>query len=53
MVTLHGALCKSQATGAEDLLLAGGVDDKACVKIIGQRPRAQKVLPERKAETAE
>jgi hypothetical protein len=52
MVTLHGALCKSQATGAEDLL-AGGVDDKACVKIIGQWHRAQKVLPERKAETAE
>jgi len=36
MVTLHGALCKSQAIGAEDLLLSVGVDDKACVKMIGQ-----------------
>jgi len=50
---LHGAQFESQAIGAEDLRRAGSVDDKACVKIIGQRPSAQKVLPERKAETAE
>jgi hypothetical protein len=32
MVTLHGALSKSQAIGAEDLRIAGGVDHKARVK---------------------
>lgn len=52
MVTLHGALSKSQLIGAEDLRFAGSVDDKAWVKMIGQRPSAQKVLPDRKAETS-
>ncbi|MBC7434890.1 MAG: glutathione S-transferase family protein [Bdellovibrionales bacterium] len=36
----------------EDLLLAGGVDYKDYVKMIGERPAAQKVLADRKAATA-
>ena len=36
----------------EDLLLAGGVDYKAYIKMIGERPSAQKVLADRKAATA-
>lgn len=35
-----------------DLLLAGGVDYKAYIKMIGERPSAQKVLADRKAATA-
>ena len=33
----------------EDLLLAGGVDYKAYMKMIGERPSAQKVAADRKA----
>ena len=33
----------------EDLLLAGGVDYKAYIKFIAERPSAQKVLADRKA----
>ena len=36
----------------EDLLLAGGVEYKAYIKMIGERPSAQKVLADRKAATA-
>ena len=35
----------------EDLLLAGGVDYKAYIRMIGERPSAQKVLADRKAST--
>lgn len=42
----------TKATYGEDLLLAGGVDYKAYVKFIGQRPTAQKVVADRKAATA-
>lgn len=36
----------------EDLLAAGGVDWKAYVRIVGERPSAQKVSADRKAEQA-
>ncbi len=36
----------------EDLLAAGGIDHKAYVKFIGERPAAQKVLADRKAAQA-
>ena len=39
----------SKAAFGEDLLLAGGVDYKAYVKLIGERPSAQKVVADRKA----
>lgn len=42
----------SQAVFGEDLLLAGGVDYKAYMKLVGERPSAQKVLADRKAATA-
>lgn len=42
----------TKAIYAEDLLLAGGVDYKAYIKMIGERPSAQKVLADRKAATA-
>ena len=42
----------TKAIYGEDLLLAGGVDYKAYVKMIGERPSAQKVLADRKAATA-
>jgi len=42
----------TKAIYGEDLLLAGGVDYKAYVKMIGERPAAQKVLADRKAATA-
>ncbi|MBX9612653.1 MAG: glutathione S-transferase [Burkholderiales bacterium] len=35
----------------EDLLLAGGVDYKPYVKLVGERPSAQKVAADRKAAT--
>ena len=46
---LVGMACK--AVYGEDLLLAGGVDYKAYIKMIGERPSAQKVLADRKAAT--
>ena len=36
----------------EDLLLAGGVDWKSYAKLVGQRPSAQKVVADRKADEA-
>ncbi len=41
----------TKAIYGEDLLLAGGVDYKAYVKMIGERPSGQKVLADRKAAT--
>ena len=42
----------TKAIYGEDLLLTGGVDYKAYIKMIGERPSAQKVLADRKAATA-
>ncbi len=42
----------TKAIYAEDLLLSGGVDYKPYIKMIGERPSAQKVLADRKAATA-
>jgi glutathione S-transferase len=42
----------TMAVYGEDLLLAGGVDYKAYMKLVGERPSAQKVLADRKAATA-
>ncbi len=42
----------SKAIYGEDLLLAGGVDYKAYLKLIGERPSAQKVVADRKASQA-
>jgi glutathione S-transferase len=39
----------TKAIYGEDLLLAGGVDYKAYIKMIGERPSGQKVLADRKA----
>ena len=39
----------TKAIYGEDLLLAGGVDYKAYVKMVGERPSAQKVAADRKA----
>lgn len=47
---LVGMACK--AIYGEDLLISGGVDYKAYIKMIGERPSAQKVLADRKASTA-
>lgn len=41
----------TKAIYGEDLLLAGGVDYKAYIKFIGERPTAQKVVADRKAAT--
>lgn len=41
----------TRAVYGEDLLLAGGVDYKAYIKMIGERPSAQKVIADRKAYT--
>ena len=42
----------TKAIYGEDLLLTGGVDYKAYVKMVGERPSAQKVLADRKAAAA-
>lgn len=42
----------SRAVYGEDLLAAGGVDHRAYVKFIGERPSAQKVVADRKAVQA-
>jgi len=39
----------SKAVFGEDLLLAAGVDYKPCVKLIGERASAQRVMADRKA----
>ncbi len=41
----------TKAIYGEDLLLAGGIDYKAYIKFIGQRPSAQQVDTDRKAAT--
>ena len=41
----------SKAIYGQDLLLTGGVDYKAYIKMIAERPAAQKVLADRKAAT--
>ena len=41
----------TKAVLGEDLLLAAGVDYKPYIKMIGERPAAQKVLADRKAAT--
>ena len=42
----------SKAVYGEDLLLAAGVDYKPYIKLIGERPSAQKVVADRKAAQA-
>jgi glutathione S-transferase len=42
----------SKITYGEDLLAAGGIDHKAYVKFVGERPAAQKVAADRKAAQA-
>ncbi len=42
----------SKVAFGEDLLLAGGVDYKPYMKLIGERPSAQKVVADRKAAQA-
>ena len=42
----------SKAIYGEDLLLVGGIDYKPYIKLIGERPSAQKVMADRKAATA-
>ncbi len=39
----------TKAVYGEDLLVAGGIDYKPYIKLIGERPRAQKVVADRKA----
>ena len=39
----------TKAVYGEDLLLAAGVDYKPCIKLIGERPSAQRVAADRKA----
>ena len=40
----------SKSVLGEDLLAAAGIDWKACVKLIGERPSAQRVAADRKAD---
>ena len=42
----------TKAIYGEDLLLAAGIDYKPYMKMIGERPAAQKVMADRKAEQA-
>jgi glutathione S-transferase len=42
----------SKASFGEDLLAAGGIDHRAYVKFIGERPAAQKIVADRKAAQA-
>jgi glutathione S-transferase len=42
----------SKAAFGEDLLAAGGIDHRAYVKFIGERPSAQRVVADRKAAQA-
>jgi glutathione S-transferase len=42
----------TKAIYGEDLLLAQGVDYKAYLKTVGERPAAQKVVADRKASQA-
>ncbi|NBQ86181.1 MAG: glutathione S-transferase [Betaproteobacteria bacterium] len=42
----------TKAVFGEDLLLAGGIDYKAYIKMVGERPSVQKVAADRKAAQA-
>ena len=42
----------TKAIYGEDMLLAAGVDYKPYIKLVGERPAAQKVVADRKASTA-
>ena len=42
----------TKAVYGEDLLLTGGIDYKAYIKLIGARPSVQKVAADRKAAQA-
>jgi glutathione S-transferase len=48
-VSLPGVALATKIVYGEDLLVAAGIDWKAYVKLIGQRPSAQKVDSDRKA----
>ena len=50
-VNLPPVAMASKAVLGEDLLAAAGVDWKAYVKLIGERPSAQRVAADRKADT--
>ena len=52
-VTLPLVAMASKAVLGEDLLAAGGVDWKPYIKLVGERPSAQKVSADRKAEQDE
>ncbi len=43
----------SKVVYGEDLLLAGGVDYKSYIKLVGERPSAQRVVADRKAAQAQ
>jgi glutathione S-transferase len=51
-VSLPLVAMASKIVLGEDLLAAGGVDWKAYVKLVGERPSAQKVVADRKADEA-
>jgi len=42
----------SRAVYGEDLLQASGVDYKPYIKLVGERPSAQKIVEDRKTELA-
>lgn len=48
--SLPGVAMASKAVLGEDLLAAAGIDWKAYVKLIGERPSAQRVAADRKAD---
>ncbi len=49
--SLPGVAMASKAVLGDDLLAAAGIDWKAYVKLIGERPSAQRVAADRKADT--
>jgi glutathione S-transferase len=49
--SLPGVAMASKAVLGEDLLAAAGIDWKAYAKLIGERPSAQRVAADRKADT--
>jgi len=49
--SLPGVAMATKAVLGEDLLAAAGIDWKAYVKLIGERPSAQRVAADRKADT--
>jgi glutathione S-transferase len=52
-VSLPLVAMASKSVLGEDLLAAGGIDWKPYVKMIGERPAAQKVAADRKADEAQ